>query len=109
MPGDQTITLPSSTGGPTLDAEQYVNAASTTVTRERTAVIPATPTKAQTTIDNNTVSASGNTIIVAAVASQTVRIFRMLLVAQGQVSVSFTDGASTVLAGPYVLDRKIVV
>jgi hypothetical protein len=103
MPGDATIVLPSSSGGPTLDAETYSNASSTTVDRERVASVPGVPTKQQTTPVNVLASASGANVIVAGVGGQTVRVMRMLLVAAAPVNVDFRDGASTILSGPFPL------
>lgn len=99
---DVTIQLPPNSGGPLLDAETYVNSASNTVDRERVAYVPGTPTKAQTTMVNSTPASSGNNILVAASASTTVRLMRMVLVASAPVSVELTDTGSVVM-GPFPL------
>jgi len=104
MPGDATIPLPTSSGGPTLDAEQYTNASSVTVNRERTASVPGVPTKMQTTLDHNLLTTSGDNTIVAGVAAQTIRVMRMILSSQQPVNVSFKDGTGgSVIGGPYYL------
>lgn len=111
MATDATITLPSASGGPTLDAEQYTNASSTVVDRERIAVVPAAPTGTQLSIANVTLSSSGAGVVVAGSASKTVRVMRMLLVSATPLSVDFRDGASTILSGPFPLgtDGAIVL
>lgn len=101
---DATIPLPVvAVAAETLDAEQYTNKSATTVDRERIAVVPGAPTAAQTTLVNVAVSASGATVLVAAVAAQTVRVMRMMLTTLNPVNIEFMDGGSTVLAGPFVL------
>lgn len=103
MPGDTTITLPSTSGGPTLDAETYTNDSSTSVDRERIACIPGSPTAMQTTPANVAFTNSGNTQVVAGQASQSIRIMRMLLSVNAPTNIEILDGASTVLLGPYYL------
>lgn len=103
MPGDATIPLPSSSGGPTLDAELYTNDASTVVDRERIATVPGIPSKSQTTLDNNNVSASGDNVLVAGISAKTIRVMRLLLIASAPVTINFKDGAGTTLMGPITL------
>jgi hypothetical protein len=45
-------------------------------------------------------SGSGDNTVIAAVASQIIRVYRLLLVITTGTAVSFKDGASSVLAGP---------
>ena len=103
MSTDTTVVLPPNSGGPSLDAEQYTQKSSTVVDRERIASVAGTPTAAQTTLANVAVSSSGATVVVAAVGGQTVRVMRMMLTTLHPVNIEFLDGASTVLAGPFVL------
>lgn len=48
-------------------------------------------------------SASGNTTIVAGVATQIVKVYRLLLVVAAATNIAFKDGASTALSGAMAL------
>jgi hypothetical protein len=102
---DTSLQLPPNSGGPLLDAENYTGTVGAVI-RERVAFVAGTPSLGQTTIANSTFSSSGANVVVAAVASQTVRIYRLLLVVSSPTNVEFLDGGSTVLAGPFPLQTN---
>lgn len=58
-----------------------------------------TPTTAALSSASINAAASGNNTLVAAVAAQTVRVFRLFLVVAGTVDIIFRDGAATGFTG----------
>jgi hypothetical protein len=85
--------------GQTLDAGTGVGGAK----RLRFESQPAAPTSGQLSSAAINAAGVGDNTLVAAVALQTVRVFRLFLVAAAAVVIKFKDGAGTDLTGPISL------